>query len=92
VEREAWSVEGGAGCGSVQGGVNIPSEGEDRTHTPFAPKIATRCDTALVALDLRLDLPVSRVFLGFELRTELFVRHGVTRVEIFLGNGSNSCD
>jgi hypothetical protein len=50
---------------------------------PFGPKVATRCDTALVALDLRLDLDASRVFLGFGLGTELFVCHGVTRVASF---------
>jgi len=42
----------------------------DFTHTrSFDRKLrhgATRCDTALVALDLRRGLPVSQVFLGRE--------------------------
>jgi len=54
-----------AGCESVDGGVNVSSEGEDLTHKPFGPKMAIRGDTALVALDLRRGLAPVAIFSGF---------------------------
>jgi hypothetical protein len=66
----------------------LGSKRDELTHKLFGPNlrhVATRGDMVLVALDLRRGLPVSIVFSGFELRTELLVCHEVRRVANLLG-------